>query len=279
MSYNLFEVLHNYGWKKALGYTVLTSLASILGYVITTEYDIRRNDIRSPAVIVGNIEHPPGEVFVELDNGAEKTNASANNGFFRFENVLPGMHLVAYSYDDHYPCEVELDISGGKEHRLLFGSLTPISEPGPQDCRAEPMLSLALYSDRGEEANMPEEQRALLVSALDPSRKILEGWIQIADMEEDYSYINLSSSSFNGTERLEAGDTLIATDPQILRQQAPFLASGDGRAFLHSVSYNLGQPIGAMGADETYIVEEVTELREGPVWARVRRVQEEDGVH
>jgi len=85
--------------------------------------------MKKPGVIIGQVESPPGKVKIYIE-GKYMQDTSVY-GWYRIEDVSPGIHEIQWSFKGYQPTVTRAVIVGGKENRVDLPKLELISKVNP----------------------------------------------------------------------------------------------------------------------------------------------------
>lgn len=229
-----------------------------------------------PAAVVGFIEPGSTPITVTLDNGAKNQNADPDMGFFRFEEISRGLHVLRFESDGFHSFSLKLQIAGWGDNILPRPlQLMPLSGPKPLP-ENEILLTISITSSHdGSEPDFASILDASLLtfsqSAMWPSK---EGWVYLGKRLDGNKYQGPFFDDMVDIETAFAkGSILQSTDPFFLRGDKPDSAGVFGFAF--GSEYLLGDIIGIAQSGASVRIEEVVDaIGDDVFWARVSLVDE-----
>jgi hypothetical protein len=237
---------------------LLIAGAIVLWWVV--QYIIVKGD--TPAAIVGTIESPPGPIKVLLDNGSKETTAHKTIGWFRFEEVVPGRHLIEYKYSGFHPRSFPIRVAGGQDNFYSLPSLSPASGPKPTEPpnALEPVV-LNTRSRTAEEPDFLANYYPGVARLVGQMLSRNAGWLYLGRFDgTDWTNLTVSLSG-----RLpRPGDTLEMQRTILLRDDKP-----------HKVfpfSYEVAPVVGVAMDGEALKIQSVHQVGNDSVWAEVSAV-------
>ena len=215
---------------------------------------------RLPAAIVGTIQNPPGQIGVSLDNGTQETEAHADHGWFRFDGVTPGQHLLEYSYTGYRPRSARVDVSGGRDNYFSLPALISEEDSRPDfhgifSNTLRPVL-VENFSTSGEDPTVGGDILNGIPHGWTSAHHDGTGWIYLGTAQGN----QLFGATIDALSVPSAGETVYVSNSVFLRDDRPYR-----RVF----SYRLGDDVGVVDAGSAVSVIAIEEVGDGRYWAHV----------
>lgn len=243
---------------SGIGVPVLLFIGSFANNLIRDRQD-------EPSYLIGSISYPRKPVLVTLDNGAQSQRADSTTGFFRFDKLAKGPHLLRFAYKDFMPQILKVQVNSPGENELpgpiaLKVSKSASNSPQPSPTILASLSAVASHSSDGSDPQLnigPTATNALFGAA--PKVAAKEAWVNIGTMEHG---VWTSSKIDVGSGYPKAGQSVSPSMVLPLRASPPKPGSG---------GFVLGKYEGLLLPKDVVTFSDVLkQTKNGAVWARVK---------